>query len=198
MSEGGDDQFGGNQSQEMIQYPSNGSGHFLLANAQPMSSLMDQPAAFNTVLILTKVPGELNRLDLMRGHFSKFGQLVEIQCLYENKSDVCLVRFATNQQAMSAYKSPQPVLNNRFIRYSWLSHYLKQKQNESMPPGSQDEPSYKRMARDRLSYEPHNLNPHADMFIPNKENQKGFSKSVSYGSLSRPVQNQLAEEVNII
>ena len=91
----------------------------------------------NTTLIVKKVPIDLNRVDKMQQHFSKFGQLVEIQCQYEQMPDAALIKFATNPQAFAAYKCPQPVFNNRFIRLYWLNSYQKQQQQQQQQPHHQ-------------------------------------------------------------
>jgi len=88
------------------------------------------PTPQNTILILRKIPSNLNTVDKMRQHFTKFGNIVDIQCHYDNLNDAALVQFSSNTEAFAAYKSPQPVFNNRFIRLYWLSSYLKQQQNQ--------------------------------------------------------------------
>lgn len=79
----------------------------------------------NTSLVLRKVPAELNRPEIIRQHFIKFGQLLDVQCMYDGHQDATFIRFATNQQAFAAFKSPESILNNRFIRIHWLYHYQK-------------------------------------------------------------------------
>ena len=96
-----------------------------------------QTANTNTTLIVKKVPIDLNRVDKMQQHFSKFGQLLEIQCQYEQMPDAALIKFATNPQAFAAYKCPQPVFNNRFIRLYWLNSYQKQQQQQQQQPHHQ-------------------------------------------------------------
>ena len=104
-----------------------------------------------TTLILRKVPQDLNRVEHIRQHFSQFGQIVDIKCFYENKTDTALVQFATNQQAFAAFKCPQSILNNRFIRIFWLSNYMKQK--EHIPTQvTVDEPMNKKPVKDRLTF----------------------------------------------
>ena len=118
------------------------------------NGLANQGNINNTTLILRKVPNDLNRPENMRQHFSKFGQLLDIQCHYENQNDAVLVKFATNQQAFAAFRSPQPVFNNRFIRIYWLSNYQKhqQFQQESGAAAGHDEPQLKRHLKERLAY----------------------------------------------
>jgi hypothetical protein len=193
-----------NQQQQQQQQPPQ-SNHFLLAGQASMTvggGVASQNT--NTTLILKRVPADFNRVDRMRSHFSKFGMLVEIMCQYEGQPDATLIRFANNQQTTMAYKSPQPVFNNRFIRVYWFSHYLKQQQqqqqtqqhNQSMPTqlgsdgGSSDvEPQSKRLAKDRLSYEPQQTQTGADVALRNKEN-KSLVKSTSSGSITKTIFNE--------
>jgi len=163
-------------------------------NQQPLQASMNKPGFNqgagnnnqNTAIILRRVPIDLNRVDKMRQHFSKFGQIVDIKCHYENNSDATLIQFATNQQAFAAYKCPQSVFNNRFIRICWLSNHQKQQQQQqqqSLQPQinqtalNTDEPQVKRPVKDRLSFnnnfddqsdkDMHSLNE-----IKNKENKQ--------------------------
>ena len=111
-------------------------------NPQMQNQLQPQPPPpqqqqhhntnMNTTLIVKKIPIDLNRLDKMQQHFSKFGQLVEIQCQYEQMPDTALIKFATNPQAFAAYKCPQPVFNNRFIRLYWFNSFQKQQQQQQV------------------------------------------------------------------
>lgn len=113
----------------------------------------------NRTLILRKIPNNLNNEDKMRQHFSKFGTILNIQCQYEQQTDAALIEFSSNKEAFAAYKCPQPVFNNRFIRLYWLSSYLKQQNqqgHQQQPQTAQapqtDEPSLKRPAKERLSF----------------------------------------------
>ena len=84
----------------------------------------------NNTLVLRKVPIELNRVEKMREHFSQFGHLVDIKCQYDQIQDAALIQFANNSQALAAYKCPQPVFNNRFIRLYWFNNHQKQQQQQ--------------------------------------------------------------------
>lgn len=90
----------------------------------------------NSSLVVRKIPIEMNRVESLSQHFAKFGQLVDIQCGFEQNSDAALIIYANNQSALSAYKCPQPVFNNRFIRLFWLAHHLKVR-NQKQLPGQQ-------------------------------------------------------------
>lgn len=140
----------------------------------------------NTQLVLRKVPLDMNRPEIIRGHFLRFGQILDIQCKYDNLTDATLIRFANNQQAFAAFKSPESILNNRFIRIHWLNHYqrMQNQQNQSQqqniqqqqPPQQQqqqqpegDEPLMKRHVKDRLGQIEPNPNLNQDL-LKNKEN----------------------------
>lgn len=191
-------------------------------NNQPLQANMNKPhAGFNqgggggggnnnqsTTIILRRVPIDLNRVDKMRQHFIKFGQIVDIKCQYENNSDATLIQFATNQQAFAAYKCPQSVFNNRFIRICWLSNHQKQQQHQqhqhSLQPQvnqtvlNTDEPQVKRSIKDRLCFnnnfdEPTDKDVHSLNEIKNKENKLIKNPSVvmnpNTGSLAKTVYN---------
>lgn len=99
------------------------------------------PEYVNSSLVVRKIPIELNRVDRLSQHFSKFGPIVDIQCGFENNSDAALVVFGNNQAAQAAYKCPQPMFNNRFIRLYWLVHHLKprQPQQQILPQQQQQQ-----------------------------------------------------------
>jgi hypothetical protein len=161
----------------------------------------------NTILIVRKIPDQLNNPDKMRQHFSKFGQILDIQCQFDQNKDAAFIQFATNQQAFAAYKSPQSVLNNRFIRLYWYSSYLKQQQinpvqqqqqqQQQLKP-AQDEPAVKKPAKERLSFNKPNEIHESDLVNPlNKENNLKTSTSASTliqanntGSLVKTVYNK--------
>jgi hypothetical protein len=92
-------------------------------------------------LILRKVPNNLNKVDILQQHFQQFGQIVQIKPHIDDLQDAALVQFTANNMAFSAYKSPQSVLNNRFIRLYWYSAYLKHKQTAPTPPHPPPPPS---------------------------------------------------------
>ena len=135
-------------------------------NPNPSKPIMSNPSAqtqqsgnnnTNTTLVVKKVPADLNRVEKMQQHFAKFGQILDIQCPYESP-DASLIKFATNQQAFAAYKCPQPVFNNRFIRLYWLNNYQKQQQQQQLQQNQQqqqsgvEEPAVKKLAKERLAF----------------------------------------------
>ncbi|KAF7633957.1 hypothetical protein Mgra_00006696 [Meloidogyne graminicola] len=72
-------------------------------------------------LLVKKIPQELNKIAQLDQHFSRFGQITNIQVQYEGRPDSALVTFKTRREAMAAYKSVEPILNNRFIKIFWQS-----------------------------------------------------------------------------
>uniref|UniRef100_A0A1I8BIS4 C3H1-type domain-containing protein n=1 Tax=Meloidogyne hapla TaxID=6305 RepID=A0A1I8BIS4_MELHA len=84
-------------------------------------------------LLVKKIPQDLNKIAQLDQHFSRFGQITNIQVQYEGlilkrffshylsigRPDTALVTFKTRRDAMSAYKSVEPILNNRFIKIFW-------------------------------------------------------------------------------
>ncbi|RNA10645.1 RNA-binding 27 isoform X2 [Brachionus plicatilis] len=159
-------------SQQVNSVQTQSQQHGLLPTPQYIPSSRNQgqfqpPTPQNCTLILRKIPSNLNTVDKMRQHFSKFGNIVDIQCHYDNLNDAALVQFSSNTEAFAAYKSPQPVFNNRFIRLFWLSSYLKQQQQQQQQhqhPHQQasthsapqspavGEPCQKKQLKDRLSF----------------------------------------------
>ncbi|KAM6147246.1 LOW QUALITY PROTEIN: RNA-binding protein 26 [Phoenicopterus ruber ruber] len=71
----------------------------------------------NTKLELRKVPPELNNISKLNEHFSKFGNLVNLQVAYQGDPEGALIQFATHEEAKKAISSTEAVLNNRFIIY---------------------------------------------------------------------------------
>lgn len=154
-------------------------------NQNPMSSSGNGQVNTNTTLVLRKVPNDLNRPELIRQHFMKFGQVMDVQCRYDNLNDATLIRFANNQQAFAAFKSPESILNNRFIRIHWLHHHQKlQNQQQHMQQKASntnentDEPVLKRLVKDRISLDNSEFSNQQDS--KNKENKqlKGSNPSV--------------------
>lgn len=67
-------------------------------------------------LQVKKIPPELNNIAKLNEHFATFGSIVNMQVRFNGEADSALISYASRHEAMAAYKSPQPVLNNRFIK----------------------------------------------------------------------------------
>lgn len=89
----------------------------------------------NCSLELKKVPPGLNNITHLNNHFSKFGQIVNIQVFYENDPEAALITFSSHAEANAAYRSTEAVLNNRFIKVFWHTQNADGKQ-ENVPPRS--------------------------------------------------------------
>lgn len=152
-----------------------------------------QHRADNTVLIVRKIPSDLNREDRLRQHFAKFGTLVDVQCQYERQHDAAMIKFGTNQQAMAAFKCPQPVFNNRFIRLYWLNNYIRMQQQQQSQQQQQQQP-----VQQSAQHQPSNMDvepplkrkanveqvPQRTINEPNKENQLKQNESKSSPSVA--------------
>nr|CDJ91938.1 Zinc finger domain containing protein [Haemonchus contortus] len=67
-------------------------------------------------LQVKKIPPEFNNIAKLNEHFATFGSIVNMQVRFNGEPDSALISYASRHEAMAAYKSPQPVLNNRFIK----------------------------------------------------------------------------------
>lgn len=52
-------------------------------------------------------------------HFEKFGEITNVHVQYEGHPDAALVTFKTRREALNAYRSTEPIFNNRFIKVYW-------------------------------------------------------------------------------
>ncbi|CAL2036231.1 unnamed protein product [Caenorhabditis brenneri] len=73
----------------------------------------------NCTLQVAKIPPEMNNIAKLNEHFATFGTVDNIQVRYNGEVDSALVTYASKYDAIKAYKSPAPVLNNRFIKVFW-------------------------------------------------------------------------------
>ncbi|XP_060586369.1 RNA-binding protein 26-like isoform X2 [Ruditapes philippinarum] len=78
-----------------------------------------RPDQTNCTLEVRKIPQEFNNIAKINEHFGKFGSLTNIQVKFEGDPEAALVSFSSNQEALSCYKCPEPVFNNRFIKLFW-------------------------------------------------------------------------------
>uniref|UniRef100_A0A915EJ20 RRM domain-containing protein n=1 Tax=Ditylenchus dipsaci TaxID=166011 RepID=A0A915EJ20_9BILA len=70
-------------------------------------------------LLVKKIPPEQNKIVMLDQHFGKFGQITNLHVQFEGQPDTALVTFKTRREAMNAYKSTEPIFNNRFIKVFW-------------------------------------------------------------------------------
>jgi RNA-binding protein 26 len=65
-------------------------------------------------ICVARIPQELNTISQLNAHFQKFGNIVNIQLDPANKQ--AFVQFTSNAEALLALRSPEAVMNNRFIQ----------------------------------------------------------------------------------
>lgn len=66
----------------------------------------------------------------MYEYFGKFGTLTNVQVSFEGDPEAALICFANNTQAFAAYRSSEPVFNNRFIKVFWHKPKDKKEQGD--------------------------------------------------------------------
>lgn len=69
-------------------------------------------------------------------HFGKFGQITNLHVQYEGHSDAALVTFKTRREALNAYKSTEPIFNNRFIKVYWQTQPPEQEDADAVTNGA--------------------------------------------------------------
>ncbi len=89
-----------------------------------------------TTLEIRKIPVESNTISKLNEHFSKFGTVTNVQVFssskiqqifhlfflqiaFDGSPDSALVAYSTFQEAETAYRNPEPLFNNRFIKIFW-------------------------------------------------------------------------------
>nr|XP_022323156.1 RNA-binding protein 26-like isoform X1 [Crassostrea virginica] len=105
------------------------------------------PDTDNLSLEVRKIPKEFNNIMAINEHFSKFGNLTNIQVNFENDPEAALVTFSTNKEALSCYRSTEPLFNNRFVKVFW--HKNKDKSRETSE-GAGDQQQDQRSVKERL------------------------------------------------
>ncbi|XP_065932682.1 RNA-binding protein 26 isoform X2 [Magallana gigas] len=105
------------------------------------------PDTDNLSLEVRKIPKEFNNIMAINQHFSKFGNLTNIQVNFENDPEAALVTFGTNQEALACYRSTEPLFNNRFVKVFW--HKNKDK-NREKSEGADDQQQDQRSVKERL------------------------------------------------
>jgi len=70
-------------------------------------------------LTVVGIPHNLNTMGKLSDHFSKFGDIVNIEILQSQKKAV--IKFNSHMEALKAIKSPEAVFSNRFIKVFWTT-----------------------------------------------------------------------------
>ncbi|KAF6769353.1 hypothetical protein AHF37_08084 [Paragonimus kellicotti] len=92
----------------------------------PVTGLASQPttisdsSSFPSALYVNRLPWRLNNETRLTEHFSKFGTLVKVVPRYFGIPDAAMVEFSNPDETEKAYRSPEPILSNRFIRLSTM------------------------------------------------------------------------------
>ncbi|CAG2103725.1 unnamed protein product [Medioppia subpectinata] len=106
-----------------------------------------------TCLEVRKIPHNMNSISHLNQHFSKFGTIVNLQVCHEGDPEAALVQYASHNEALSAIRSTEAVLNNRFIKVFWRSKDQQQTHEQTFGPKTEstDETvSAKSSIKDRL------------------------------------------------
>uniref|UniRef100_A0A5S6QP98 C3H1-type domain-containing protein n=1 Tax=Trichuris muris TaxID=70415 RepID=A0A5S6QP98_TRIMR len=74
---------------------------------------------YNKTLEVRRIPVPLNTISKLNGHFSTFGNVVNINVGFDSDPQGALITYATRGEALAAYKSTAPIFNNRFIKVFW-------------------------------------------------------------------------------
>ncbi|MFH4977976.1 hypothetical protein AB6A40_004685 [Gnathostoma spinigerum] len=100
---------------------SRGRGRGGISRYSAPLSLQQQSSANNRTLQVRKIPVGMNNIAKLNEHFAQFGVIVNMQVCYDGDPEAALLTYATRSQAVAAYKSTIPILNNRFIKVFWHS-----------------------------------------------------------------------------
>ncbi|KAJ1913107.1 hypothetical protein H4219_005346 [Mycoemilia scoparia] len=104
-------------------------------NAEPAIQMEES----KTELVITKIPSEnLNKASI-GDFFSSFGPIKAIR-VFENNSKG-LVQFESEEDAKTAYNSPEPIFGNRFVQIHWRKIPANQSLSSITPTGSEFSPN---------------------------------------------------------
>jgi hypothetical protein len=73
--------------------------------------------SLSTVICLLNVPHKDNSISKLDEHFNKFGTIVNIEVLQNEKKSK--IKFSSHREAHNALKSPEAIFGNRFIKVLW-------------------------------------------------------------------------------
>ncbi|KAG9195218.1 hypothetical protein G6011_00338 [Alternaria panax] len=71
----------------------------------------------NTTLVVEQIPKEHFNEDSVRGYFSAFGEISNLEL--HAKRRLAVIKFANRQAANQAFHSPKAVFENRFVKVYW-------------------------------------------------------------------------------
>lgn len=84
------------------------------------TSEFEDTSSFPCVLYVTHIPWRLNNALKLTEHFSKFGTLLRVVPRYFGLPDTALLEYSSAEEAERTFRSPEPILSNRFIRLSTM------------------------------------------------------------------------------
>jgi hypothetical protein len=73
----------------------------------------------NTTIVVEPIPKEYCDEDNVRGFFSQFGNIVDIEM--DTHKRLAIVKFDDNPAAAGAYTSPKAIFDNRFVKVYWYN-----------------------------------------------------------------------------
>ncbi|EFJ38181.1 hypothetical protein SELMODRAFT_437689 [Selaginella moellendorffii] len=80
----------------------------------------DRTEKAQRTLYVRCIPTDSNKADILKGHFQKFGKVLDIRIPTMWK-DRAFVQFYERESALAALASPEAVLGNRFIQLDWAN-----------------------------------------------------------------------------
>jgi hypothetical protein len=108
--------------------PSRGLGRQVAPGSQPRATKGGRARASfslpgysrnksNTTLVVEQIPSEHFNEDSIRGYFSEFGDISNLEL--HPKRQLAVIKFADRKTAKQAYHSPKAVFENRFVKVYW-------------------------------------------------------------------------------
>ncbi|KAJ3013196.1 RNA-binding protein 27, partial [Thoreauomyces humboldtii] len=73
----------------------------------------------NDTLVVENIPAEHMAIDKISAFFGRFGTLTNIKLAPQQSR--AILQFAQHSQAYAAYKSPEPIFENRFVKMFWAA-----------------------------------------------------------------------------
>ncbi|RWS31141.1 RNA-binding protein 26-like protein, partial [Leptotrombidium deliense] len=160
--------------------------------------LVSTESAEKCTLEVRKIPAAQNTITHLNQHFSKFGQIVNLQVCYDGDPEAALIQFASHAEALGAHRCTEAVLNNRFIKVFW--HQKDQQQQHQQQLSHEQNQNSKEDNKDELS-EPSNgssadksgdamrVSAKDRLGVKSEENEKVMTAISSSGTISRTVYN---------
>ncbi|XP_023231910.1 RNA-binding protein 26-like [Centruroides sculpturatus] len=144
------------------------------------------------ILELRKVPRHLNSIAHLNSHFSKFGNIVNLQVCYDGDPEAALIQFNSHAEANAAYRSTEAVLNNRFVKVFW--HNKDGTNNSNQQPQQQQQQQQQQPPQQQQQQPQQAQNQQKQTQISQLQEQNGISET----NLTKPsVKERLGLQLNI-